>query len=140
MKPLFVRELTQDETKQLGEMSKDWATGYRAQIVLLSHDGMRPSEISRMLHKDRRTCRKWIRRFNEHGVGGLVSPKKQGRPKVFGDDVREEIRKIAATPPTELGVDANRWSLRKLATYLSEERHLVKSISREQLRRILSGD
>ncbi len=139
MKPLFVREITEEEIKKLEEMSKDWRLGYRAQVVLLSHKGLRPSEISSALHKDRRTCRKWIRRFNEKGIQGLISPKKQGRPRVFSDEVREEIRRIAARSPREFGVEADKWSLRKLATYLSEEAHLVKSISREQLRRILAG-
>jgi transposase len=139
LKPLFVREISEEELSKLEEMSKDWSSGYRAQIVLLSHKGMRPSEIASTLRKDRRTCRKWIRRFNEGGIQGLASPKKQGRPKVFNDELREEIRRIAARSPREFGVDADRWSLRKLAAYLSEEAHLVKSISREQLRRILAG-
>src|SRR4030067_670365 len=44
---------------------------------------------------------------------------------------------VAEQSPTEFGLPYGRWPLAKLQEYLVHQRHLLKTISREHLRRLL---
>jgi hypothetical protein len=47
------------------------------------------------------------------------------------------MARIAEQSPTEFGLPYGRWSLAKLRAYLIHPRRLLKTISREHLRRLL---
>jgi transposase len=111
-------------------------TWRRAQIVLLSAQGMTPVEISRVVFTDPDTVREVIHNFNRDGFDALYPRYAGGRPPTFTLPERREIKKIALAVPTDLGQPFATWSLAKLADYLVAE-GVVTDISHEGLRQLL---
>ena len=82
--------------------------------------------------------RKWIHRFNEKGIDGIVSKIRRHKPIKISDEVEKKIVDTATKNPREgYGLPFSTWSLRVLAGYVSKETNLVDSISHTQIRNIL---
>ena len=84
----------------------------RAQIVLLSAEGVQNKDIAARLGADPETVGIWRRRFAERGLDGLYDEPRPGAPRQIGDEeIAETIRRtLEETPP-----DATHWSLRAMA-------------------------
>jgi Winged helix-turn helix len=67
--------------------------GARLVMILLSSQGWPPSAIAELLGCDPITVRRWIHRYNQHGVAGLADRSRSGRPRLVakGDPDREQI-------------------------------------------------
>ncbi len=135
---LYVRKLTSKEEKVLRSWleHEDSALRHRARVILLSHAGYRVPEIAALLQAHPTNLRKWIHRFNKHGIDGLISPRSGGAPPRFTEEQRRKIVELARTHPRDLGLPYNRWTLHKLAQE-AVRRGIVKSISHEYVRQIL---
>src|SRR5271165_1139492 len=89
----------------------------RAKIVLAASDGVGTAEIARRVGCSRPTVILWRGRYAKAGLQGLADEPRSGRPRVIGQDVREQI--LAATlagPPPESGV--THWSARRLGKHV----------------------
>src|SRR5215211_776662 len=74
--------------------------------------------------------RKWIHRFNEKGIDGIVSRKHIRNAYKITDDIERKIVEIASNDPRKkYKLKFSTWSLRVLAGYIMEEKKLVESIS-----------
>jgi len=135
---LYVRELTEEEEAELREwaMSDDGELRHRAQLILLSKEGYRIPEIGPQLFAHPANLRKWIHRFNEEGLKGLVTKRSGGPKPRFTDEQRRQIIQLAETRPRDLGLPFTRWTLHRLAEQ-AEKRQIVDSISHERVRQIL---
>jgi transposase len=137
---VVLREITNEEGNRLLRIvrrgSGSVVTWRRAQIVLLSAQGMTPVEISRVVFTDPDTVREVIHNFNRDGFDALYPRYAGGRPPTFTLPERREIKKIALAVPTDLGQPFATWSLAKLADYLVAE-GVVTDISHEGLRQLL---
>ncbi|MDQ7029033.1 MAG: helix-turn-helix domain-containing protein [Ardenticatenia bacterium] len=129
---LYVRKLTSQEEKVLRSWleHEDSALRHRARVILLSHAGYRVPEIAALLQAHPTNLRKWIHRFNKHGIQGLISPRSGGAPPRFTEEQRRQIIELARTHPRDLGLPYNRWTLHKLAEE-AVRRGIVKTISHE---------
>jgi hypothetical protein len=54
--------------------------GARLVMILLSSQGWPPSAIAELLGGHPATVRRWIHRYNQHGVAGLADQPRSGRP------------------------------------------------------------
>ena len=131
------KRLGRGERDKLYELLEDEKVGYRAKIVLLSYEGYTAPEIEKRLNVHVKNVRKWIKRFNEDGVAGILEAKRQGRKPIFDRRVENRIVEIATTNPIHLGLPFSTWSLRKLAYHLTKK-GVVKKISHAEVRRILN--
>jgi transposase len=87
----------------------------RARIIRLRmQDGMSISEIARMLELDRRTVRKWIRRFEEHRLVGLEDLPRPGRPSKVTVAATQHVLKLTTEHRPK---EANHWSTRLMSKY-----------------------
>jgi transposase len=96
----------------------------RARIVLLSADGVGPSEVARRLGTSKQTVIAWKKRYVADGVGGLEDRAKPGRPRTV-----DEKAVLAATlepPPEKLGV--THWSTRLLGKHLGISNFAVGTV------------
>ena len=138
-----LREISNEEGNRLLRIvrrtSGSVVTWRRAQIVLLSAQGMSPTKISEVVFTDPDTVRDVIHNFNRDGFDALYPRYKGGRPPTFTLPVRREIKRIALSDPTDLGQPFATWSLSKLADYLVAE-GVVTDISHEGLRQLLIGE
>lgn len=135
-----LREISNEEGNRLLRIvrrtSGSVVTWRRAQIVLLSAQGMTPSRISEVVFTDPDTVRDVIHNFNRDGFDALYPRYKGGRPPTFTLPQRQEIKRIALSDPDDLGQPFSTWSLSKLADYLVAE-GVVTDISHEGLRQLL---
>jgi transposase len=111
-------------------------TWRRAQMVLLSAQGMDVAAIARVAFTSEDRVRDVIRNFNGDGFASLYPRYKGGRPPKFTPAQRREIKKIAKSRPAEHDLPFSAWSLSKLAEFLVAE-GVVDDISHEGLRVLL---
>ena len=135
-----LREISNEEGNRLLRIvrrtSGSVVTWRRAQIVLLSAQGMTPPRISEVVFTDPDTVREVIHNFNRDGFDALYPRYKGGRPQTFTLPKRQEIKRIALSDPQDLDLPFATWSLAKLADYLVAE-GVVTDISHEGLRQLL---
>ena len=111
-------------------------TWRRAQMVLLSAQGMGVPAIARVAFTSDDRVRDVIRNFNADGFGSLYPRYRGGRPPKFTLPQRREIKKIAKSKPAEHDLPFSAWSLPKLAEFLVAE-GVIDDISHEGLRMLL---
>jgi transposase len=134
---VFVRELAPHEgqrLKRLSKRAKHASTRQRASILLASNTLMSVPQIARMWMTDEEHVRRVIHDFNERGFDSLRPRFGGGRPRRISSDDEQRIVALAGARPSTLGVPYTRWSLSKLARYLTEQ---GLSVSPAHLARIL---
>jgi transposase len=135
-----VRELVGDEGNRLLRIvrrsSGSVVTWRRAQMVLLSAQGMDVAQISTVAFTSPDRVRAVLHNFNEDGFDSLYPRYSGGRPPTFTLPERREVKKIALARPVDHGLPFSTWSLAKLADYLVAE-GVVEDISHEGLRVLL---
>ncbi|MFF4138857.1 IS630 family transposase [Streptomyces mirabilis] len=135
-----VREIDDDEGQRLLRIIRrgtgSVVTWRRAQMVLLSAQGMPVAKIAEVSFTSDDRVRDVIHNFNADGFDSLYPKYSGGRPKTFTLPERREIKKIAKSKPTEHELPFSTWSLTKLADFLVAE-GVVDDISHEGLRILL---
>jgi transposase len=137
---LRVREIDDDEGARLVRIVRrgtgSVVTWRRAQMVLLSAQGMDVAAIARVAFTSEDRVRDVIRNFTGDGFSSLYPKYKGGRPPKFSLPQRREIKKTARSKPAEHDLPFSAWSLSKLAEFLVAE-GVVDDISHEGLRTLL---
>lgn len=122
-------------------------------MIMASASGTPVSAIARLVAADEDTVRDVIHAFNATGLNALDPQWAGGRPRLISDEDIAFIVETATTRPKKLGLPFTRWSVRKLAAYLSGTyRHTEPGstgriqparqvrIGRERLRQVLHAN
>ena len=137
---LRVREIDDDEGRRLVRIVRrgngSVVTWRRAQMVLLSAQGMDAAAIAKVAFTSEDRVRDVIHNFNADGFDSLYPRYRGGRAPKFTLGQRREIKKIARSQPVDHGLPFSTWSLAKLADFLVAE-GAVEDISHEGLRTLL---
>ncbi|HXZ77863.1 MAG TPA: helix-turn-helix domain-containing protein, partial [Streptosporangiaceae bacterium] len=137
---LRVREIDDGEGRRLVRIVRRDSglvvTWRRAQMVLLSAQGMAVAGIAKVAFTSEDRVRDVIHNFNADGFRSLYPKYKGGRPPKFTFGQRREIKKIAKSRPADHGLPFSTWSLAKLGEFLVAE-GVVDDISHEGLRALL---
>lgn len=137
---LRVREISNDEGNRLLRIvrrsSGSVVTWRRAQMVLLSAQGMDVAQIATVAFTSPDRVREVLHNFNDDGFDSLYPKYAGGRPPTFTLPERRQIRKIALSRPQDHDLPFSTWSLSKLADFLVAE-GVVDDISHEGLRVLL---
>lgn len=116
-----VRELDDEEGNRLLRIIRrgtgSVVTWRRAQMVLLSAQGMNVARIAEVAFTSEDRVRDVIHNFNTDGFESLYPKYRGGRPPTFTPAQRREIKKIAKSKPVEHGLPFSTWSLTKLADF-----------------------
>lgn len=135
-----VREIDDDEGRRLVRILRrgtgSVVTWRRAQMILLSAQGMSVAKIAEVAFTSADRVRDVIHNFHTDGFDSLYPKYRGGRPKTFTFPERREIKKIAKSRPVEHGLPFSTWGLAKLADFLVAE-GVVDDISHEGLRVLL---
>jgi transposase len=135
-----VRAIGNDEGNKLLRIvrrsSGSVVTWRRAQMVLLSAQGMDVPMIAKVTFTSADRVRDVIHNFNADGFDSLQPRYAGGRPPKFTVAQRQEIKKIALGRPADHRLPFSTWSLSKLADFLVAE-GVVDDISHEGLRTLL---
>lgn len=120
-----MRELDDDEGKRLVRIIRrgtgSVVTWRRAQMILLSAQGMPVPKIAEVSFTSADRVRDVIHNFNTDGFDSLYPKYAGGRPKKFTLPERREIKKLAKSTPVEHDLPFSTWSLTKLAEFLVAE-------------------
>lgn len=139
MKPISVRELTQDEIDELHTLydkTKDVRMRTRAQIVLLSAEqNMTAQQIGQIVRKNDQTVRRWLKRYNTEGINGLSDAPRPGAPEKVTPEYCERLLNIVRQRPRALEQPYSLWTLARLADFMAEETGI--RVSAVTVRRIL---
>ncbi len=122
MRDTFVKSITDDQRNFLHNMIEldDGESSYRARIILLKDEGYTVSEIRMATNHHDINIRKWIHRFNEKGIEGIISRKHIHKPIKISDNIEKKIVEIAVKNPRDCYHQSfSTWSLRVLAGYIS---------------------
>ena len=136
----YLRKITVKERNILHLLIEDDPeSGYRAKIILLKDEGYTVPEIRKITNHHDNNIRKWIHRFNEKGVEGIISKIHIHKSIKFTDILEKQIVEIATRNPRKYyGLSFSTWSLRLLAGFImKEEMKLVDGISHTEIRNIL---
>ena len=137
---LRVRDVSEEEGNRLLRIVRRSAgsvvTWRRAQMVLLSVQGMDVTGIAKVTFTSPDRVREVINNFNDDGFDSLYPKYGGGRPPTFTLPQRQQIKKIALSRPADHGLPFSTWSLTKLAEFLVAE-GVVDDISHEGLRVLL---
>lgn len=140
---LRVRELSVEEGNRLLRIvrrsSGSVVTWRRAQMVLLSAQGMDVAGIAKVTFTSPDRVREVLNNWNGDGFDSLYPKYAGGRPPTFTLPQRQEIKKIALSRPADHGLPFSTWSLAKLAEFLVAE-GVVDDISHEGLRLLLRDE
>lgn len=135
-----VREISNEEGQRLLKIvrrsSGSVVTWRRAQMVLLSAQGMDVAQIAEVAFTSADRVREVLHNFNDDGFDSLYPKYSGGRPPTFTLPQRQKIKKIALARPEDHGLPFSTWSLTKLADFLVAE-GVVDDISHEGLRALL---
>ena len=138
--PVRVRELSNQEGNRLlgivRRSSGSVVTWRRAQMVLLSAQGMDVAQIAEVAFTSPDRVRSVLHSFNDDGFDSLYPRYAGGRPPTFTLPQRQQVKKIALSRPVDHGLPFSTWSLVKLADFLVAE-GVVDDISHEGLRTLL---
>jgi transposase len=97
----------------------DGSVSSRAQIVLWYDEGYRKGEIARMSGATRPTVDKWLKRYEDVGMAGLVSRVSPGGPRQIPDRIRARVLAVTRTsPPSMWGI--SHWSSTERARYIKK--------------------
>lgn len=137
---LRVRDITNDEGNRLLRIvrrsSGSVVTWRRAQMVLLSAQGMDIDQIAKVAFTSPDRARDVVNNFNDDGFESLYPKYSGGRPPTFTLPQRQQVKKIALSRPVDHGLPFSTWSLTKLAEFVVAE-GVVDDISHEGLRDLL---
>ncbi len=140
---LRVGVLSEDEGNRLLRIvrrsSGSVVTWRRAQMVLLSAQGMDVAAIAKVTFTSSDRVRDVINNWNEDSFESLYPKYAGGRPPTFTLPQRQAIKKIALSRPADHGLPFSTWSLAKLADFLVAE-GVVDDISHEGLRSLLRDE
>jgi transposase len=140
VQPVQVRPISDVEGNRLLRIvrrdSGSVVTWRRAQMVLLSAQGMPVPKIAEVTFTSPDRVRDVLHNFNADGFDSLYPRYAGGRPPKFTLPQRTEIKKIALSHPGDHDLPFSTWSLPKLADVLVAE-GVVDDISHERLRVLL---
>lgn len=108
---VFARSLEPEEAQRLVKITRstrDRVRLRRAGVVLASVQGRSAGEIAVMFAATEGYVREVIHAFNTSGFAALDPKWRGGRPRKFGSAARDQICRIAACRPTELGCRSRR--------------------------------
>lgn len=136
--PLLVRKLTDIEKTILQDWQncEDKEKSRRAEVIMLSAQGKTAIEISQQMGFHQDNLKKWIRRFNQEGIGG-IEILKRGPKSRFTDEQMTAILNLYKQSPKSLGLAFPTWTPQKLAIE-AVKLGIVSQISHVTMREILT--
>src|SRR5918912_4521192 len=107
----------------------------RAQAVRDVVQGQRLQTVSDTLHFTYSALRKWVHRFANQGVQGLVDRPRPGRPPKVTCALEQHLNRLVDQAPLQHGASHSQWSCQELAAVLARQTGI--QLSRESVRDVL---
>jgi hypothetical protein len=100
----LIRILTIYEKNILHLTLEDKETRYRTKIILLKDEGYTVPEMRKITNHHDNNIRKWIHKFNEKGIDGIMPKKHSHKQYKFDNDMEKKIVDITSSNPRSYGL------------------------------------
>lgn len=141
MRPIYVRELTEQERRTLeqGLRSSSAFTVRRCQMLLSSAAGKTANQIAVELHCSGQGVREVIHAFEREGVGCLQEKSHARREpqSAFDEAGRDRLREAIRQSPRQFGHETSVWTLALLAETCEREGIASRSVSADNVGSVL---
>ncbi len=142
MKPLYARELTEEERQTLCESlkSSDGFRVRRAQMILMSADEhLKVNEIGRRVGCQGQAVRVAIHAFHDKGLACLEagSHARHDDQGAFDEAARDQLREMIQHSPRKFDYDTSLWTLDLLAQASFEQGLTERQVTGETVRATL---
>jgi transposase len=117
------------------QQTKEARVFRRAQAVRAVVAGHHVSAVSATFHFTNSALRKWVQRFANDGVAGLVDRPRPGRPRKVTCALEQHLNSLVDQDPLQHGSLSSQWSCHELATVLAH--HTGVRLGRESVRLVL---
>ena len=129
-RPLRPLEISAEVRGELESLAHSRTLPYglvrRAEIVLLSADGISNDVVADMLNTTGATVGRWRERFRRQGLMGLYDERRPGRPRTIADErISALLHATVQTRPTD---GSTQWSCRSLATTTGLSKSTVQRV------------
>jgi transposase len=124
------------EHRYLAKKRKDLDSRVRLRSILLVHEGNTLGQVGQILEVARSTVERWIKRYRDLGVTGLlVRGQYQGKKPRLSLDQKKELAIMVRQGPEDSGLDTGVWTSPIIADLV--KRRFGISYSPSQIRRVL---
>jgi transposase len=123
-----VHTLSDKEIQKLEHLYRDTRDAdvrTRCDMILLSGQGLSPPRIAQRVRFSRSTVVRFIKRYNQEGIDGLINKPRPGRPRRVTDEYLALLSKTVEQPPRDLGLSFSNWTTANLAEYMAEQTGIV---------------
>lgn len=93
----------------------------RGEMVKAAGLGQSLTTIAAWSGREGATVKRWLRRYREQGLAGLVDAPRSGRPVRADAAYREALEAAMATTPRQVGLLFDVWTSGRLSAYLAEQ-------------------
>lgn len=100
---------TPTELRGLAAKTRDVAQSRRLLAIAMVREGSSRLDAARQAGMDRQTLRDWVHRYNESGVGGLVSLPTPGPTPKLSQVQLDELRALVVAGPDAAVHEVVRW-------------------------------
>jgi transposase len=107
----------------------------RAQAIREVVAGHHVNAVSATFPFTNSALRKWVQRFANQGVSGLVDRPRLGRPRKVTCELAQHLNRLVDQDPLQHGSRSSQWSCRELATVVAQ--HTGVRLGRESVRLVL---
>lgn len=107
----------------------------RAQAVRAVVQGRRIQQVSAAFQLTYSALRKWVHRFANQGLQGLLDRPRSGRPRTVTCELEQQLNRLIDQDPLAHGSLYSQWSCRELASAFARETGV--QLGRESVRRVL---
>lgn len=118
-------QITQDEKELLVDWRRYGTSPLirdRAHAVLMNSQGLNAHLIAKLLFRDYKTVRFWLRSFNQRRISSLLF-KYLGNTNAnkLTPSQKEQIRQALSQPPSDYGIPKHFWQVKDLKKYIKAE-------------------
>lgn len=126
-----------EQLEQVIRHSKQVDVVQRATGIKMLHDGFSVRRVAASILLSTTTVRYWFDRWLEHGVSGLETRPRSGRPALLSSRFWEVIEQALATEPASFGYSFSIWTLERLRDHVERETgiHINANYLSEQMKK-----
>lgn len=125
------REITKEKLTELVSGHGPIRMGLRIAILQGILDHVSIDQLSRRHQISRQGIYDLIERVNRMGLKGLEEQQRSGRPSQLTTAIEQDLTRILAVAPNQLGYQQSRWDGPLIKQYLKEKHHI--SIEKSQV-------
>jgi transposase len=93
----------------------------RMLAILQTWDGKPSTEVAKDIHMADTNVRKWVHRYNEFGIAGLIDTRHSNRASYLSPEQKQAVKEALQKSPRECGLNKSNWTMPLLKKWISKQ-------------------